>query len=71
MTPAPAKKKRQTKGERMLKFAQHHTKENNWCALHILNNAQRYGGPDSLMVRWARMILNGYTRTPAEWHIAA
>lgn len=44
---------------------------NRECAAIILAEADRYGGPESLMVRWAHMILDGYAATPAGWRLVA
>lgn len=44
---------------------------NRECAQIILAEPERYGGPESLMVQWARMILDGYQATPAGWRLVA
>jgi hypothetical protein len=38
---------------------------NQECAAIILARAQRYGGPNSLMVRWAVMVRDGYEKNAA------
>lgn len=60
----PAKKK---------ELAAHYEATNRESAGIILAGAERYGGADSLMVRWARMILAGRqgSETPAAWRLVA
>jgi hypothetical protein len=40
-----------------LRGADHYREQNEQAANLILQNAERYGGPDSVMVTWAVMVL--------------
>ena len=40
-----------------LRAADHYRAANDQAANLILENVQRYGGPDSLMVQWARLVV--------------
>lgn len=44
---------------------------NRTAANIILENPLRYGGGDSLMVRWARMVIYGYQPTEKNWGLVA
>lgn len=48
-----------------------YARANRECARIILADIERYGGPKSLMVQWAHMILEGYKATPAAWSLVA
>lgn len=54
-------------------LAAHYEATNRESAGIILAGAERYGGEESLMVRWARMILTGRQgrETPAAWRLVA
>lgn len=45
--------------------------ENRAAANIILKNPLRYGGGDSLMVRWAQMVIYGYQPTEKAWRLSA
>jgi len=40
-----------------LRGADHYRQQNEQAANLILQDVQRYGGPDSLMVTWARLVV--------------
>jgi hypothetical protein len=49
------------------RFAQ----SNRHAAHLILSDPRRYGGEESLMVRWAHMVIHGYQSTPQQWSLSA
>ena len=46
--------------------ADHYRAANETCARVILADVQRYGGPDSLMVVWARLVIERNQAPPAD-----
>ena len=67
----PKKSTSTDRQSRQLARIQQYAAANRQCAQIILADAERYGGPESLMVRWAHMILDGYQATPADWRLVA
>ncbi len=45
--------------------------QNRVCAEVILENLQRYGGPESLMGQWAHAVLHGSETTERRWRLVA
>lgn len=56
-------------------LADKYAADNMACALSILANPAKYGGPDSLMCQWAQLVLQrereGQERPALPWRLVA
>lgn len=62
---------KKSKTESRLEHIERYAAENRTCAKLILLDPERYGGPESLMVQWAHLVLDGYQKSTKQWSLVA